>query len=64
VLRRGRGGEKEIEQSCCRGEGDKAPEIRKQRRKGIGFPQGLMRKNRKLRGPDCKTKSPVDLKLK
>jgi hypothetical protein len=44
--------------------GDKAPEIRKQRRKGIGFPQGLMRKNRKVRGPDCKIKFPVDLKPK
>jgi hypothetical protein len=37
--------------------------IRKQRRRRMNsFPQGPMRKYRKLQGPICKTKFPVDLK--
>jgi hypothetical protein len=35
---------------------------KKQRRRGIGIPQGLMRKIRELQGPICKAKFPVDLK--
>jgi hypothetical protein len=42
-------------------EEDKAPVIREQRR-GNGFPQGPIRKYRKLQGPVCKTKFSVDLK--
>jgi hypothetical protein len=38
--------------------------IREQRRRGKEISQGPMRKYRKLRGPICKTKFPVDLKLK
>jgi hypothetical protein len=37
---------------------------KKQRRRGKVISQGLMRKYRKLQGPVCKTKFPVDLKLK
>jgi hypothetical protein len=43
-------------------EEDKAPVIREQRRRGNGFPQGPMRKYRKLQGPVCKTKFPINLK--
>jgi hypothetical protein len=42
----------------------RVPEIRKQRRRGKEISQGPMRKYRKLRGPVCKTKFPVDLKPK
>jgi hypothetical protein len=35
----------------------------KQRRKGTRISQGLMRNYRKLQGPICKTKFPVNLKL-
>jgi hypothetical protein len=37
---------------------------KKQRRRGIGIPQGLMRNFRKLQGPFCKTKFPINLKPK
>jgi hypothetical protein len=40
-------------------EEDKAPVIREQRRRGNGFPQGHMRKYRKLQGPVCKQNFPV-----
>jgi hypothetical protein len=40
----------------------RAPEIREQRRRGNGFPQGLMRKIRELQGPICNTKFPINLK--
>jgi hypothetical protein len=33
-----------------------------ERRKTVGFLQGLIRKIRKLQGPECKTKIPADLK--
>jgi hypothetical protein len=36
----------------------------KQRRKGTRISQGLMRNYRKLQGPICKTKFPVDFKPK
>jgi hypothetical protein len=39
-----------------------APGIRKQRRRRDGILQGPMRNFRKLQGPNCKTKFPVDLK--
>jgi hypothetical protein len=34
----------------------------KQRRRMNRFPQGLMRNFRKLQGPFCKAKFPIDLK--
>jgi hypothetical protein len=40
VLRRGRGGEKEIEQSCCRGEGDKGARDKETEEKGDWFSPG------------------------
>jgi hypothetical protein len=40
-----------------------APGRRKQRRRRDGILQGLIRNYRKLQGPICKTKFPVDLKL-
>jgi hypothetical protein len=49
---------------CCRWgrkEGD-GREKKKQRRRMNSFPQGPMHKYRKLQGPVCKTKFPVDLK--
>jgi hypothetical protein len=36
----------------------------KQRKREVEFSQGLMRNFRKLQGPVCKTKFPVDLKHK
>jgi hypothetical protein len=41
----------------------RAPGIRKQRR-GKEISQGFMRDFRKLQGPVCKTKVPIDLKPK
>jgi hypothetical protein len=35
-----------------------------ERRKTVGFPQGLIRKIRELQGLVCKVKFPVDLKPK
>jgi hypothetical protein len=46
----------ELNRATAVGKGIRAPEIRKQRRKGIGFPQGLIRNMEKLQGPVCKTK--------
>jgi hypothetical protein len=40
-------------------EEDKAPVIREQRRRRNGFPQGPMRKYRKLQGPACKKNFPL-----
>jgi hypothetical protein len=40
----------------------RAPEIREQRRGMNSFLQGPIRKYRKLQGPVCKTKFPVDIK--
>jgi hypothetical protein len=37
---------------------------KEQRRKGNRISQGPLRKYRKLQGPDCKTKFPVDLNPK
>jgi hypothetical protein len=45
-------------------EEDKAPVIRKQRRKGNGFPQGPMRNYRNYKDLSVKQKFPVDLKPK
>jgi hypothetical protein len=39
-----------------------APGIREQRRRGKEISQGLMRNFRKLQGPVCKEKFPIDLK--
>jgi hypothetical protein len=57
-----REGKMELNRAAAVGKEIRAPEIRKQRRKGIGFLQGLIRKYRKLQGLACKIKFPVDLK--
>jgi hypothetical protein len=41
---------------------DRTEREEEQRRKGNRISQGPLRKYRKLQGPDCKTKFPVDLK--
>jgi hypothetical protein len=51
-----REGKMELNRAAAVGNEIRAPEIRKQRRKGIGFPQGLIRNMEKLQGPICKTK--------
>jgi hypothetical protein len=37
---------------------------KKQRRRGIGFPQGLICKIREMQGPICKIKFPINPKPK
>jgi hypothetical protein len=56
------GGKRDFARAAAGGEGIKAPERREQRRRRIRFPQGLMRNFRKLQGPICKAKFPIDLK--
>jgi hypothetical protein len=59
VLRRERGERQEKEAPPV--EDKKEQEEEKQRRKGTRIFQGLMCNYRKLQGPVCKTKFPVDL---
>jgi hypothetical protein len=59
-----REGKMELNRAAAVGKKIRAPGIREQRRRMNRFPQGPIRKYRKLQGPDCKTKFPVDLKPK
>jgi hypothetical protein len=53
---REREGKRGFASAAAGGEGIKALERREQRRRMNSFPQGLMRKYRKLQGLVCKTK--------
>jgi hypothetical protein len=53
-----------LDRAAAVGKEIRAPEIRNQRRKGIGFPQGLICKIREMQGLIFKTKFSINPKPK